>query len=186
MITRRFAVPLFFVLCAVIFLLDANTPLGVAVWVVYILPTLFIYRTNPAHYLIPSTVVCAILTVLGFFISPPGVAIEIAIFNRSTGIIVLFVLAFLLRKRKQAEEKVARLTRVYTVLSKINQAIVRIRDETCMQCHSSFDYVDKILAEKQGTNEYSLREQPIRKIHGYKLVAQYINQAQSPKLRIAA
>ncbi|MEK6756681.1 MAG: GAF domain-containing protein, partial [Bacteroidota bacterium] len=128
MITRRFAVPLFVALCAVIFLLDAHTPLGVAEWVVYVLPTLLIYRTKPAHYLIPSTVVCAILIVLGFFVSLSGIAIEMAIFNRSSGVVVLFVLAFLLRNRKQAEEKVARLTRVYTVLSKINQAIVRIRD----------------------------------------------------------
>jgi hypothetical protein len=55
---------------------------------------------------------------------------------------------------------------------------IRRRDETCMQCHSSLDYVDKILVEKQRTIEYSLREQRIRKIHGYKLIAQYINQAQ--------
>lgn len=34
------------------------------------------------------------------------------------------------------------------------------RDETCMQCHVSFDHVEKILAEKRGTVEYALREQP--------------------------
>ncbi|MBM2840909.1 MAG: hypothetical protein HW412_1437, partial [Bacteroidetes bacterium] len=34
------------------------------------------------------------------------------------------------------------------------------RDETCMRCHVSLDYVEKVLAEKQGTIEYTLREQP--------------------------
>jgi PAS domain S-box-containing protein len=34
------------------------------------------------------------------------------------------------------------------------------RDETCLQCHVSFDYVEKVIAEKQGTVEYALREQP--------------------------
>ena len=35
----------------------------------------------------------------------------------------------------------------------------RRRDETCVRCHVSFDYVKKILAEKQGAIEYSPREQ---------------------------
>jgi PAS domain S-box-containing protein len=37
---------------------------------------------------------------------------------------------------------------------------IRRRDETCMRCHVSLDYVEKVLAEKQGTIEYALREQP--------------------------
>ncbi len=37
---------------------------------------------------------------------------------------------------------------------------IRRRDETCMRCHISLDYVEKVLAEKQGTIEYALREQP--------------------------
>ena len=37
---------------------------------------------------------------------------------------------------------------------------IRKRDETCMQCHVSFDYVEKVLAQKEGTIEYALRERP--------------------------
>jgi len=37
---------------------------------------------------------------------------------------------------------------------------IRRRDETCMRCHVSLDYVEKVLAERQGTIEYALREQP--------------------------
>ena len=35
---------------------------------------------------------------------------------------------------------------------------IRRRDESCMQCHVSFDHIEKVLAEKQGTIEYALRE----------------------------
>jgi len=34
------------------------------------------------------------------------------------------------------------------------------RDESCKQCHASFDYVDKILKEKQGTVGYELKNFP--------------------------
>lgn len=35
---------------------------------------------------------------------------------------------------------------------------IRRRDETCLRCHASLDYVEKVLAEKQGTIEYALKE----------------------------
>lgn len=37
---------------------------------------------------------------------------------------------------------------------------VRKRDETCTRCHISFDYVEKAVAEKEGTIDYALRERP--------------------------
>lgn len=37
---------------------------------------------------------------------------------------------------------------------------IRTWDETCMQCHVTFDHVEKILGEKEGTIEYALRERP--------------------------
>ncbi len=34
------------------------------------------------------------------------------------------------------------------------------RDESCQQCHASFDYADKILEKKQGTVDYKLKNSP--------------------------
>ncbi len=37
---------------------------------------------------------------------------------------------------------------------------IRRADKTCMKCHVSFDYVQEVLAQKQGTIEYTIRDQP--------------------------
>ncbi|MBU2585708.1 MAG: PAS domain S-box protein [Bacteroidetes bacterium] len=35
---------------------------------------------------------------------------------------------------------------------------IRQQDETCMQCHASFDHLETILTERQGTTEYQLKK----------------------------
>jgi len=36
---------------------------------------------------------------------------------------------------------------------------IRKRDETCNQCHSSFDYIEKILGKAEGTIEYRIKDE---------------------------
>ena len=42
------------------------------------------------------------------------------------------------------------------------QRNIHQRDESCQQCHASFEYVEKILKEKQGTVKYELKNFPNR------------------------
>lgn len=94
-------------LCAGIFVSDWLTPLGYAVWVLYLLPTglcLFLRRET-----VPLLVgaVCTVLLVAGLLLSTPGQRIDVAIFNRCVGAVTLWTLvavAFLyIRARAQLQ-----------------------------------------------------------------------------------
>ncbi len=72
-----------------IFILDLATPLGVVVPMLYLVPLWLTIWTSPQHapFLVAAT--CAVLTILGFFFSPPGQE-QVSLVNRS---IVLATLA---------------------------------------------------------------------------------------------
>ena len=77
----------------VVFLADIYTPLGVAVWVFYLVPvviTLFVW-----HTWVPLAVSLLVtsLMVVGFALSPPGFSPEIARINRGFGVATVWIMA---------------------------------------------------------------------------------------------
>ncbi|WP_129791091.1 response regulator [Sphingosinicella sp. CPCC 101087] len=78
---------------AVPFAADLLLPLGTAVWVIYLLPTVFAYFAS--RPLVPLAVagLSTFLVVIGFFLAPTGVDPEIAQLNRTLGLVTTWLLA---------------------------------------------------------------------------------------------
>ena len=69
-------------LTAIVFVLDLMTPLGIAIWALYILPLGFTRWSSlgPLRFIVAG--VCTALIILGYLYSPPGASPEVAVINR--------------------------------------------------------------------------------------------------------
>ncbi|MBD0305794.1 MAG: PAS domain S-box protein [Nitrospiraceae bacterium] len=107
----RQAVHIFVVIAGIllIFGVDLVTPLGIAEWILYILPVWYASRLpGGSHRLLPLAVLLAtVLTGLGFFLSPPSIAPWIAAANRAMGVVFLWGFALVVR-RSAAKDDVLR------------------------------------------------------------------------------
>ncbi|HKW85558.1 MAG TPA: hypothetical protein VJM82_00650 [Nitrospiraceae bacterium] len=85
---------------AAVFVLDLMTPLGIAIWVLYVVPLGLTRWASRSHLPIIIAGICTVLVILGYFYSPTGASPEFAIANRSLGVMNLWGLAvFLLYER---------------------------------------------------------------------------------------
>jgi hypothetical protein len=84
-------------LTASVFVLDVMTPLGIAIWALYVLP-LGLTRWSPLG---PLTFIiagaCTALIVLGYLYSPPGASPDVAISNRILGVLMVWITAVFLK-----------------------------------------------------------------------------------------
>jgi PAS domain S-box-containing protein len=77
-------------ICFTILVFDANTPLGYAEWMLYLLPISLAFWRLHRRQLAYVASLSMILLGLGFALSPPrGLPWQIALFNRTTGAIML-------------------------------------------------------------------------------------------------
>lgn len=88
-------------LTAAIFLLDIHTELGVAGGVPYVSVILISLWLSGSQSTKIIAVICSLLTILGFYLSPDRGEIWKAIVNRNLAILVIWVTAFLGQKFKQ-------------------------------------------------------------------------------------
>jgi hypothetical protein len=89
-----------FTIIVIVFVLDLMTPLGMAIWALYILP-LGLTRWavwEPLTFVVAG--VCTVLVILGYFFSPIGPSSEIAIVNRGLGLLMVWIAAFFLKVGK--------------------------------------------------------------------------------------
>ena len=89
-----------------IFLLDVVTPLGYAVWILYVLPVWLASSMSVRHssFIFVVGGIVAGLMVLGFWVSPSGIAPHISLINRLIGIVVLGLTTWLLRQMMEQRE----------------------------------------------------------------------------------
>jgi CheY-like chemotaxis protein len=81
-----------------IFCADLVTPLGVAVWILYVIPVvLCILQARPeVPYVVAFVEAC--LIVIGYFVSPTGISLPVAIANRAFGIGVNFAIGYVVSR----------------------------------------------------------------------------------------
>ena len=91
-----------------IFLLDLVSPLGWEVWLLYLLPLFLTFWFSHRQYLIPLATICTALIMVGFIHSSPGIPVEVAAFNRSMGVVILWITTVLLRQHGRATEVLRR------------------------------------------------------------------------------
>lgn len=89
-----------------IFILDIQIPLGVAGGVPYIAVVLLAQWHAGRRTILYAAICCSVLTVLGYFFSPPGGEIWKVLSNRGLALFAIWVTAVLsLRQRKLLEER---------------------------------------------------------------------------------
>ena len=84
-------------LTAMVFLLDVLTPLGIALWALYVLPLGFTRRSAIDHLIFIAAGACTALIMLDYVYSPPGVSLEVGIVNRMVGVLMVWISVFFLR-----------------------------------------------------------------------------------------
>jgi len=85
------------VLTAMVFVLDVMTPLGIAIWALYVLP-LGLTRWSilePLTFIVAGA--CTGLIVVGYLYSPPDGSPDVAIVNRLLGVLMVWISAFFLK-----------------------------------------------------------------------------------------
>jgi hypothetical protein len=91
----------------IVYVLDTVTPLGEPVWLLYFIPLILSFWST-RYYAIPAVfIVIVLFLIAGFFVSPQGIPVNIAILNRFTFFLLFFILAILLwavRGRQIREE----------------------------------------------------------------------------------
>ena len=79
-----------------VYLIDTITPLGEPVWLLYFIPLILAYW-SARYYAIPAVcVVTLFFLVCGFFFSPQGIAVNLAVAYRFTFFIAFIGLSLLL------------------------------------------------------------------------------------------
>jgi signal transduction histidine kinase len=81
------------VLLALLLIVDALTPLGVASWLFYLVPLcLCLYVDKPRTPLLTAAAI-TLLIYVGLYVSPPGTVLSFSIMNRSMGVLIVWFLA---------------------------------------------------------------------------------------------
>jgi PAS domain S-box-containing protein len=139
-----------------IFIIDLWLPRGTSEWALYLVPLLLTmwlpYRWLP----LSLTGVVTVLAVIGFVWSPEGVAMWISVTNRTFGILVLWITAGLLIRRKHAEEALTRSEQQLRELAENIQEVFWLADPDMRQIH----YVSPAYEAIWGRSSASLYDVP--------------------------
>jgi len=79
----------------VIFCIDLVTPLGVNIWLFYLVPVMLCLYLRRPEYPYLLALVCTGLMTIGYFASPKGMSWLFALSNRAFGVVALFTVASL-------------------------------------------------------------------------------------------
>ena len=79
----------------VVFALDLQTRIGIATWILYLIPLMLCFKVSKPWF--PGLVagICTAFIVVDWFLSAPGIAEQIAQINRGVGIFVILATALL-------------------------------------------------------------------------------------------
>ncbi|MDB5999054.1 MAG: histidine kinase, partial [Rhizobacter sp.] len=112
------------VLLAAVFAVDMSVPLGIAVWVFYMLPVgLCILGPRPGAPLL-AALLSTLLTAYAFYSSPPSTLVQMAMLNRSFGMFTLWALALLAQQFISARVKLKRLTWLQRSEAQVSEKLV--------------------------------------------------------------
>ena len=126
--------------------MDFFTPLGVADWVWYFIPLLLSIYVGGRGLPYALATIFSLLTLGGFFLSPPGIDPHLAFMSRLLGVGVQWLMAFVICQRKRADEEVHKLL----LATENSPASVIITDPA-----GNIEYVNSKFRELTG---YSSRE----------------------------
>jgi CheY-like chemotaxis protein/signal transduction histidine kinase len=82
---------------AAVFVIDTQTPIGTATWVLYLLPLLLCFLVPKPWLPLMLASLATLLMVVDWFLSPAGIAENVAIANRAMGLLGIWATAVLAR-----------------------------------------------------------------------------------------
>jgi hypothetical protein len=126
------------VLAAGVFALDLALPLGAAIGMLYAVPVLVTLWFPRRRYTILAALAATLLILMGFFLSPPGGELWVALFNRTASLLLIWSTAILVLVQKRANEQI----RMMQGLLPICAACKKIRDAD-NQWHSLEAYIEQ-------------------------------------------
>ena len=109
--TGRTAVGLYYIcgfLTAIILIIDLSIPLGVAGGVPYIAVVLFSLKSPQNRFTILVSIICSILTIVGFVASPEGGEMWKVVFNRALALFAIWVTASLALIQRTRDRKLVK------------------------------------------------------------------------------
>jgi PAS domain S-box-containing protein len=107
---------------ALVFILDRFTPLGIGVWLLYIVPVLWALRLRRPPWTFVVLIVCSLLIVLGMIWSPAGNPLNHESLDRALGTTLLWVSVVLLRQRQRVEDALRQSEQRYALATRAGKA----------------------------------------------------------------
>ncbi len=107
-----------------VFAIDVNTRIGVATWILYLIPLIMCFRVSQPWLPMVVGATASTLIVVDWFFSAPGIAAQIAQANRGLGIVVILVTALLARDTLQLRLKIRRDDWVRAGRAKVAEVLV--------------------------------------------------------------
>jgi two-component system cell cycle sensor histidine kinase/response regulator CckA len=137
---RTIVIAVSIILTIGIFIFDLLTPLGMAEWLLYLIPLVIASRELPRKYIYAFVVILTVFIALGFIYSPPGIQPEIALFNRSLAVGTVWIVSILLLQRRRTEEA---LRRAYDELE------IRVEERTAELARTNNELNSEIMESKR-------------------------------------
>ncbi|MBS4027423.1 MAG: PAS domain S-box protein [Ignavibacteriales bacterium] len=166
--TSKPQTPPFFLALAIIifiFVVDILTPLGIAEWLFYLIPIVYLHRFSSNKNVITLAVICTVFIIAGYFLSSPGISLYYAAINRMMGTTILWLEVFILvrlnrkeverrqefEKRQHAEEQETETNkRLTNILENMSDAFVALDTNWC------YTYMNKRAGEIFGRNPHEM------------------------------
>ena len=109
---------------AVVFFIDIRTPIGVATWVLYLLPILMCFLLPKPWLPLLLAGVATVLIVTDWFLSPPGSSADVSRINRGLGLICIWSTAILARNTLASRIRLNEQDWMRTARARIADAVV--------------------------------------------------------------
>jgi CheY-like chemotaxis protein/signal transduction histidine kinase len=109
---------------AVVFALDTQSRIGVATWILYLIPLVLCFRVAQAWLSMLVASVCTALVAVDWYISPAGLTGDIAQINRGLGLIVMWAAALMARHTVLLRQRLLREDWLRAARARLADAVV--------------------------------------------------------------
>ncbi len=107
-----------------VFAIDLQTRIGVATWILYVIPLVLCFRVTQAWLPFVVSAVCTVLVAIDWFASPAGISGQIAQVNRGMGLIVMWVAAIMAYNNIRLRHRLRRDDWIRGARARIGEAIL--------------------------------------------------------------
>jgi signal transduction histidine kinase len=116
--SKLFYVGIILLLSVIIFLLDLLLPLGIIIWIFYLVPVAIAQQTQSIKFTYLVFGFVGILMAAVLFFPHTGIPISYSIFNRTIGLTIFLFITYLLNHQKESQSKICELNNRFDIAAK--------------------------------------------------------------------